>query len=314
MLRDKLSNTWVVILLAMVCCFLWGSAFPCIKIGYKLFAIESGDAVSQILFAGSRFTLAGVMVIAAFSVARKRFVKPGSLKKILTLSLFQTIGQYVPFYIGLAHTTGVKSSIINGTAVFLTILVSCLIFHQEKLTNKKIFGSLLGFMGVVLINMSGASIDLNMKFFGEGFILISTLSSAFSSAFIKKFSKTADVVMLSGYQFFFGGVIMIFFGIAMGGRLSDISANAILLLLYMAFISAAAYTIWSILLKYNDVSKVSVYKFMNPVFGVALSYLLVSGEKFTGEKTVIALILVCAGIYVVNMKDKSSKKMNPMIE
>lgn len=308
MLKNRLSNTWVVILLATVCCFLWGSAFPCIKIGYRLFSVENGDSAAQILFAGLRFALAGIMVIAVFSVMRKKFVKPAAPGKILTLSLFQTIGQYVPFYIGLANTTGVKSSIINGTGVFLTILVACLIFHQEKLTDRKILGSLLGFAGVLIINMSGASIDLNVHFIGEGLIVLSALSSAFSSAFIKKFSTKADVVMLSGYQFFVGGIIMMLCGFAMGGRLKTVSPPAIMLLLYMGFISAAAYTIWSILLKHNDVSRVSVYKFMNPLFGALLSYLLLKEESLMGGRTVAALILVCAGIYVVNMKDKSSKK------
>ena len=46
----------------LVCCLLWGSAFPCIKIGYKLWNIESGDVWSIILFAGTRFFLAGVLL------------------------------------------------------------------------------------------------------------------------------------------------------------------------------------------------------------------------------------------------------------
>ncbi|MFQ9515691.1 MAG: DMT family transporter [Eubacterium sp.] len=305
LLHDKLSKTPVVIMLAMVCCFLWGSAFPCIKIGYRLFGIESGETASQILFAGTRFALAGVLVIMAFSVIEKKLIRPSHPEKIITLSLFQTILQYVPFYIGLAHTTGVKSSIINGTAVFLTILVSCLIFRQEKLTGKKIAGSVLGFAGIVIVNMVGTSMNLNISFLGEGFILISTLSSAFSSSFIKKFSKTANVVMLSGYQFFTGGIIMIVIGLLMGGKLYVISIDSIMLLIYMAFISAAAYTIWSILLKYNDVSKISAYKFMNPVFGVVLSFALLNESSQMGWQTVVALIFVCVGIYIVNTGDKS---------
>ena len=108
----KLSWTPIVILLAGVCCLLWGSAFPCIKLGYKFFRIESGETASQILFAGTRFAIAGAMVIITFSIINRKFIKPSSPGKIATLSVFQTILQYVPFYIGLAHTTGVKSSII----------------------------------------------------------------------------------------------------------------------------------------------------------------------------------------------------------
>ena len=131
----KLSWTPIVILLAGVCCLLWGSAFPCIKLGYKFFRIESGETTSQILFAGTRFAIAGAMVIITFSIINRKFIKPSSPGKIATLSVFQTILQYVTFYIGLAHTTGVQSSIINGSAVFITILISCLIFKQEKITS-----------------------------------------------------------------------------------------------------------------------------------------------------------------------------------
>ena len=52
-----------MILTAIFCNFLWGSAFPCIKIGYHLFQVSANDSASQILFAGTRFTLAGILVI-----------------------------------------------------------------------------------------------------------------------------------------------------------------------------------------------------------------------------------------------------------
>lgn len=305
MSKSKLSWTPIVVLLAGFCCLLWGSAFPCIKIGYRLFQIESGETASQILFAGIRFALAGLMVIIAFSIINKKVVKPSSPAKIATLSLFQTILQYVPFYIGLAHTTGVKSSIITGSAVFITILISCLLFRQEKLTGRKIIGSLLGFMGIVIVNTAGSVMDFHITFLGEGLIFVSAVSSAFSSSFIKKFSKNTDVVMLSGYQFLCGGLVMAVLGYVMGGRLHGESYAAWILLLYMGFISAAAYTLWSILLKYNNVSKVSVYKFMNPIFGVFLSYILLSENSQLGWQTVVALVLVCGGIYVVNVRERS---------
>lgn len=307
-MKNKLTKTPIVILLAMICCFLWGSAFPCIKIGYQLFHISSGETASQILFAGTRFALAGLMVIVFFSLKTKKLIKPSNPGKIVILSLFQTVLQYVPFYIGLAHTTGVKSSIINGSGVFITILVACLIFRQETLTARKIVGSMLGFAGVVIINLTGNFMDFGMSFLGEGFIIISTISSAFSSAFIKKFSKSADVVMLSGYQFFFGGLTMVIIGICFGGTLYAENWKSILLLLYMGFISAAAYTLWSILLKYNKVSRISAYKFMNPVFGVVLSFAFLHETSQMRVQIIGALILVCIGIYIVNAGDMKYNK------
>ncbi len=53
-----MTNIWVVLVGALICCALWGSAFPCIKIGYSMMDIASSDTASQILYAGYRFTLA----------------------------------------------------------------------------------------------------------------------------------------------------------------------------------------------------------------------------------------------------------------
>ena len=119
--------------MAAICCCLWGSAFPVIKIGYNLFNLDSSDTASIILFAGIRFILSGVLTVAIFSAVNKKFVKPKktSIGKVCVLALFQTVLQYLFFYIGLAHTTGVKSSIIDGSSTFFAIIISVFIFKQE---------------------------------------------------------------------------------------------------------------------------------------------------------------------------------------
>lgn len=61
--NSRLTSLPVVMFLAGICCFLWGSATPAIKTGYRLFQIQSSDAMSIILFAGMRFLLAGFLVI-----------------------------------------------------------------------------------------------------------------------------------------------------------------------------------------------------------------------------------------------------------
>ena len=302
--EKKFSSLPIVLGMTMICCLLWGSAFPCIKIGYKLFEIPSGESFSQILFAGTRFFIAGIMAVSMGSAGQKKLLIPKkeSVPRIFILSLFQTVLQYTFFYIGLANTTGMKSSIINASNVFFSILAASLIFHQEKLGIRKILGCLLGFSGVVLINLT-AKADMSLKFSGEGLILISAVSHAFSSAFTKKFTADENPVTLSGYQFIFGGLVMIITGLIFGGRLHDISFSGIIILLYLAFISAAAFSLWGILLKYNPVSRISVFGFMNPVFGVILSALFLS-EGSTAEpwRVTVSLILVVLGIVTVNIK------------
>jgi drug/metabolite transporter (DMT)-like permease len=42
---------------------------------------------------------------------------------------------------------------------------------------------------------------------------------------------------------------------------------------YLGFVSAAAYSLYGLLLKYHPVSKVAIFGFTNPIFGVILSAL-----------------------------------------
>lgn len=249
----KTSAVW---LLGTLCCLLWGSAFPVIKIGYQLLGINSDDTATIILFAGLRFTLAGVLTILIFSIISKKLLLPSksSIPKISLLALLQTVLQYLFFYVGLANTTGVRSSIIDSVSVFLSIFISCLIFKMEKLTPTKIIGSVIGFAGVILVNLNGLEFNSGFAFNGEGFIFLSATFYALSSVFMKKLSKDENPALLSGYQFFFGGIIMIVAGLLMGGKINGFDAKSIVLLLYLALLSAVAYTVWGMLLKYNPVS------------------------------------------------------------
>ena len=299
--KNRMQSTFVVWLGALICCALWVSAFPCIKIGYQMFEIPQDAVATQILFAGLRFTLAGILVILIGSVLSGNLLKINrqNALKILKLSLLQTVLQYLFFYIGLANTTGVKASIIEGVNVFIAIFVASLIFRQEKLTMGKLAGCLIGFAGVVLVNLNGNGLDMSFHLNGEGFIFLSTVAYAFSSVYLKRYSKTENPVLLSGWQFISGGLVMTIMGLLMGGKITKVTAAGIAMLFYLACISAVAYSLWGILLKYNPVSRVAVFGFMNPVFGVILSaFLLGEREQASGIKSIIALILVSIGIYI----------------
>lgn len=294
---ERYTRPAFVALSAVACCLLWGSAFPCIKIGYGLLAIDGEDAISQILFAGYRFTIAGIMVIVIGSIMQRRFLKPDrkSLPLAIKLGMVQTVLQYLFFYLGLAHTSGVRGSIITASNVFISIFLSALVFG-ERLTIRKLVGCGIGFAGVVAINLGG---DLGgaVSLGGEGFMLIAAGAAALSSVLIKKYSEFEDTFTLCGYQFFIGGIILIAAGLAGGGHVSGFTPASISLLCYLGLVSSVAYSLWSFLLKHNPVGRVAVFGFSNPVFGVLLSAVLL-GEKnqaFT-LSGLSALILVCIGI------------------
>ena len=106
--KTTLTKTWVVAALACVCCLLWGSAIPLIKTGYRLMQVDSADTASQIVFAGVRFALAGILVLIFASISERKVMIPDRtiLKYAVPVCLAQTVCQYFFFYIGVAHTSG----------------------------------------------------------------------------------------------------------------------------------------------------------------------------------------------------------------
>lgn len=301
--KDKFITTSLGIgLIACLCCLLWGSATPSIKIGYEWFSIGANDLASRILFAGVRFTLAGVLaVIFGSIITGKRLIpQKGSWGMICKLGMTQTVFQYVFFYMGVAYTTGVKTAIINGTHTFIAILLACLVFRYEKLTMTKLLGCIIGFVGVVIINYDPSGLTGGFTLKGEGALLVASVAYGLSSALVKKYSQQEEPVVLSGYQFIFGGIVMTVVGLCMGGQLNGWSIRSVMLLVYLALISSVAYSLWSMLLKHNPIGKVAVYAFMNPIFTVFLSCIILDESSIFGWRLVVALGFVCGGIYVVN--------------
>lgn len=302
--EKNMTKSLTIMVLAIICCALWGSAPVCIKLGYELFQIQADDTMNILLFAGCRFTIAGILVILGSSLWQRKMILPqkSSWKAIFTLAMAQTVVQYLLYYIGTAHATGVKVSILSGSNTFFSVVIACLIFRQEKLTVNKFFGCVAGLAGIILVNLQGSaeSFSLEMSFLGEGFILLSTISSALSAVLIRQFSQKNNPVMLSGYQFTLGGCILILVALAGGGQLPRITTGGLLMLLYLGFLSAVAYTLWSLLLQYNPVSKVTVYQCLMPIFGVVLSTIILREGNIFSVMTLISLLLVCLGIWLVN--------------
>ena len=304
--QNILTKTGIVALLACVCCILWGSAIPVIKTGYRFLHVDSSDIASQIVFAGVRFTLAGILVLIFASIREKKVMIPDKeiLKYAVPVCLAQTVGQYFFFYIGVANTSGVKGGIITGLGNFIAILLSCLVFRNERMTRRKIAGCVLGFAGVVVINLLGNSLDMGFKLIGEGGVLIAQLSYGISTVLINLSSRKVSPVVLSGTQFTMGGIGLMLIGAGMGGHLENVTTGGVVIIFYLAMVSAVAYTLWSVLLAWNDVSKVAIFGFVNPLCGVILSALILGEVKQAfNVGSLAALILVCAGIYIVNCKE-----------
>lgn len=298
-MEEKLQKPMMVCLLALLCCALWGSAFPCVKIGYELLHIQ--DVGSQILFAGYRFFLAGIFTFVIGSVMERKLltVKRASVKYVAAQGVLQTAMQYFFFYVGLANTTGAKGSVINASNAFISIIAAAVLIRTEKITWKKAVGCAIGFAGVIVINLSPGAWGDGFHLLGEGMIFMSALCYGISSVTLKMISDRESPVTITAYQLLIGGAILVISGIVSGGSVTGFTWKSSLLLGYMALLSTVAFSIWSLLLKYNSVGKVTIYGFSIPIFGVALSALFL-GENILSWQTVIALIMVSVGIIIVN--------------
>lgn len=295
-----LSRRRNVTLLAILCCFLWGSATPIIKIGYEEWAVAG--VPSLLLFAGVRFTFAGVLTVLLGSLTEKRFLRPKktSWGMVLRLCMFQTVIQYICSYVGLQYVTAVKFSILCTTAYFLCMLLAAA-FHQERLTGEKIMGCLIGFAGVVTVNFSPDAFSGGIRFLGEGMIFLNCTAYAISSVLLKKYSRYENPVTLSGYQFLVGGLLLTLMGIAFGGKMAPQSMLAFPVLGYLSALSAVAYSVWGLLLRHNPVSRVAVFGFLNPIIGVLLSALLLQESRSVSwGQCLAALAMVSTGIYIIN--------------
>lgn len=297
------QNTVTRTILALMCCALWGSAFPCVKIGYELFQIEGSG--SQILFAGYRFFLAGVFTFILACVLEKGVItmKKSSVPYVFGQGLLQTTVQYVCFYIGLAHTTGAKGSVINASNAFFSIIAAHFLMRSEKLTWKKVAGCLVGFAGIIIINLEPGAWSSGFSLMGEGMVLVCAFSYGLSSVTLKMISDREKPVTITAYQLLFGGAVLILTGAAAGGSVQGFALKSTLLLLYMSLLSTVAFSIWAELLKYNSVGKVAIFGFSIPVFGVAMSAIFL-GEQVISVKNLIALVCVSVGIIIINRKGK----------
>ena len=287
-------------MVATLCCLLWGSSYPSIKSGYELLAIAQHDVPSKLIFAGYRFLIAGLCLVLLAAALRKPAwrLTGRQVRQLAVLGLAQTGLQYVFFYIGLAYTTGVRASILNATTTFFSVLLAHFIYHNDRLSPRKAAGCLLGFAGVVAVNLGGAGFDIAFTLQGEGFIVIAAFVLSAASIYGKHVSGGMDAMVMTGWQLAIGGAALLAGGYTTGGTVGNMTFAPALLLAYLALLSAVAFTLWSLLLKYNPVGTVSVFAFLIPVFGAALSALFLD-ESILEWKNLAALALVCAGIWLV---------------
>ena len=131
-----------ILIIAAIATALWGSAIPAIKIGYELFGITESAVPVKLLFAGIRFFLAGLFVIAFNCIVHKSFIYPrrDEIKSVIALGLVQTTLEYIFFYLSLVYLTGVKGSILNSIGNFFAVIIAHFAFKDDRINTRKALG------------------------------------------------------------------------------------------------------------------------------------------------------------------------------
>ncbi|GFN33884.1 DMT family transporter [Paenibacillus xylaniclasticus] len=283
---------------------LWGSAYPTLKRSYEELGIDGTDWFEQFLFAGYRFTLAGLLIFLFMIVVKEPLrYRDGSMGTIVRLGMVQTVLQYVFFYSGMAHSSGVFGAVIAGTISFFSIILAHLTDPADRLTRHKMAGLLLGLLGLLMLALPrGMEEGWSHAFgFGELLLLASAFCAGLGNLISKKAVANLPVTYVNSYQMLFGGLILI----ALGGSVAGWSpfhwtAAALWLLLYAAVISSAGFVLWNYVMKYNSVGSTASFLFLTPVFGVILSSIFLN--ETIGIAVIASLTSVSMGIILVNRK------------
>lgn len=312
MVESKLwTNKYFAALMAVLACILWGSAFPVLKVTYAELQIALDDISARMLIAGARFLLAGLMVFAAqrFLMGEGVGVPRDRLPSLFLLGLAQTGLQYFFFYNGVAVVSGIKSAILNAVGNFFVVLLAHFIYTNDRLNWGKVVGLIAGFAGIATANwVPGTALTWDFRLRGEGFMVLAGLTSAFGTFYAKRLGRSLNPIAVNAYQLSLGSLLLLLLG---GPALAEGTLRPSplfwVLFIYSAFLSAAAFSIWYILLKHNKAGEITIYRFVIPISGAVLSVLVLPEEQFTSS-ILAALLLVTAGIIAVNYWQRSGSK------
>lgn len=287
---------------AFFCATGWSLAYPLIKLGYANLHIASDDLGSKIGFAGIRFLVAGILVTILAIIQKRKFkVEQKSVVAwLLLFALVNTALHYLFSYVGLGYLPSSRSTILDSMNGFFAIILSCIIFEDDKFSKTKALGCILGFGGILLINIEpGQNFFQGISFRGDGMILLNALCGAFGGIITRIISKKMDMTVATGLSMTIGGGLLCIIS-AIIGPVSKwtINIKSIITMVGLILISAVCFGVYNQLLAYHPISKIAIFNAFIPILGVIFSSIIL-GEPMR-IKYIIAGCMVAFGVYIMN--------------
>jgi drug/metabolite transporter (DMT)-like permease len=271
---DKFKGT---VFLAIIACLLWSSAFAVIKIGLTY--------TTPLQFAGLRFILAGIMVLPLLGSLRKAFQTiRNNLWLIMLISFLQTFVQYALFYTGLNMVSGALGAIIIGSAPLFISLTAHFLMPDDRLNLPKLGIIFLGIAGIVLVSLSNTSGKETGSLIIIGILLLflTNINAGFTNVVIASSARHIPPLLLSSSSLVIGGILLFLISIPIEGfTFTFPPAIYYFSIAWLSFLSATAYSIWFLLLQRDGVkvSDLNIWKFIIPVFGAILSWIIIPNES-----------------------------------
>ena len=187
---------WVS-LFALTAAVAWGWAYPLIKLGFAEFGITQGMTGSKMVFAGIRFSLSGVIILLMAQITGRDFQLRSARDSwyILLFALLNTTLHYAFFYFGLSYSEGSRAAILNSLSVFSVVIFACLFFKSDRMTLRKLTGCVVGFAGILSLNLGSAESG-HFTWLGDGMIILNALCGAAASLLTRGLGKRIDVLSL----------------------------------------------------------------------------------------------------------------------
>jgi len=307
-LHKMIRQHYNTIAWAIITCLLWSTAYPLIKIGLQY--------STPLHFAGSRFILAGLMILP-FTLKPGEYIRmvKANMSLVIWVTVLQTLINYTLFYIGMEKVPGAIGAVIVGSQPFVTAIVSRILIREERFARAKVVTIILGLAGIVLVSAGRQKFNFSgpAELVGIVFIFIANISTATSNVMISKNGKNMNPLVLSSFSLLIGGLIIFLFSFAVEDVPSkpDFPLNYWLVMIWLAFMSAFTFSKWYVLLKRPEVkvSDLNLWKFIIPVFGAILSWIIVPGEN-PDWVTIIGMIIISLSlIYFFGITGRRERKV-----
>jgi drug/metabolite transporter (DMT)-like permease len=264
-------------LLAITSCLLWSTAFAGIKIGL--------DYSTPLQFGGIRFFIAGLLVFPlAYRYNPRYFVIiRDNLGLILLLALLQTFLQNTMFYTGINLIPPAVAAIVIGSQPLFIALVANFFMPGERMTLYKTGAILLGIAGVALVSFGKdpSSATGHVALAGIVLVLGVNVVSGFANILVAREKGKVPPLVISSSSMILGGAALFLVSIPLEGlHFGPRPSVYYLSLTWLSVLSAVAISIWTILLKRPGtvVSDLNLWKFLIPLFGALLSWILLPEE------------------------------------